>query len=93
MALDSYILTPSIELAYARSVGDRTSEVESYFVGNPNAPWLMRGADESRNSFRTSANLKINNIYTPFAFNLGYARDTRSNYSDDQIYLTIRYNF
>ncbi|MFV0626443.1 MAG: hypothetical protein ACK5N8_08995, partial [Alphaproteobacteria bacterium] len=83
----------SLELAYSRSLGDRSSEVNSYFVGSPESPWVMRGANESRDSLRSSLNLKVNNIYIPFAFNFGYARDTRSDYSDDQLYLTIRYNF
>ncbi|MDD4557017.1 MAG: autotransporter outer membrane beta-barrel domain-containing protein [Alphaproteobacteria bacterium] len=93
MVLDSFILTPAIELAYARSLGDTSSKVESYFVGSPESPWVMKGTAAGRDSIRSSLNLKINNIYTPIALNFGYARDTKSDYSDDQFYLTIRYNF
>ncbi|MFV0626727.1 MAG: autotransporter domain-containing protein [Alphaproteobacteria bacterium] len=89
----SYIITPAIELAYSRSMGDVSSKVESYFVGTPETPWVMRGESDNRSSFRSSLNLKINNVNSRFAFNLGYGRDTRSNYKDDQVYLTVRYNF
>ncbi|MFV0627097.1 MAG: hypothetical protein ACK5N8_09185, partial [Alphaproteobacteria bacterium] len=80
-------------LAYARNVGDSNVSVNSYFVGSPESPWTANGAPDSRDSIRSKLNLKINNVYIPLAFNFGYARDTRRNYSDDQLYLTIRYNF
>ncbi|MDD4555782.1 MAG: autotransporter domain-containing protein [Alphaproteobacteria bacterium] len=93
MVFDTFILSPAIELAYARNVGDRNVSVNSYFVGSPESPWAVSGTPDSRDSIRGKMNLKINNIYTPFALNFGYARDSRSGYSDDQLYLTIRYNF
>ncbi|MFV0626480.1 MAG: autotransporter domain-containing protein [Alphaproteobacteria bacterium] len=88
-----YLFTPAVEVAYSRSLGDVNSKIGAHFVSNPESPWVLKGVDESRNSLRSSLNLKINNLNTPIAFNLGYGRDTRSNYSDDQFYLTIRYNF
>ncbi|MDD4555835.1 MAG: autotransporter outer membrane beta-barrel domain-containing protein [Alphaproteobacteria bacterium] len=93
MVFDTYIITPAMELAYSRNVGDTASEVRASFVGNPNSPWTFRGDATKRDSVRGSFNFKINNILTPIAFNFGYARDANSSYHDDQVYLTIRYNF
>ncbi|MFV0625745.1 MAG: autotransporter domain-containing protein [Alphaproteobacteria bacterium] len=90
---DAYIITPAIEVAYARSVGDNASRGTAYFVGNAGTPWTFKSDATSRDSLRTNFNLKINNYYVPVAFNFGYARDSSSGYSDDQVYLTMRYNF
>ncbi|MFV0627171.1 MAG: autotransporter outer membrane beta-barrel domain-containing protein [Alphaproteobacteria bacterium] len=90
---NNFIFTPALELAYARNVGDRNVSINSYFVGASESSWAVVGNPDDRDSIRSKINMKINNLSIPFAFNVGYARDTRANYSDDQLYLTVRYNF
>ncbi|MFV0626550.1 MAG: autotransporter domain-containing protein [Alphaproteobacteria bacterium] len=90
---EDYIITPAVEIAYARNIGETGSNTRAYFVSNAGTSWKVNGTAEGRDSIRSNFNLKINNLSTPFAFNLGYARDTRTDYKDDQFYLTVRYNF
>ena len=63
------------------------------FVNNPVDRWTVSGHSASRDSYRGNLNLKFNHDTQPFAFNLGYGIDYRSDYRDQQIYATIRYDF
>lgn len=89
----NYIITPMLDVAYAHNFGDTGSSTRANFVGNASDVWKVSSSSEKRDSFRGNANIKINNLDLPFALNLGYSADYRSDYTDQQVYGTIRYDF
>ena len=90
---DNYMITPQMDIAYARNFGDTGASTTVNFIGNPTDHWSITNGAYKRNSYRGNLNLKINSQKIPFALNLGYAIDYRSDYANQQIYGTIRYDF
>lgn len=88
-----YIYTPSIDVAYARNIGDTGTSTYASFIGGSGAKWKIAASSDKRDSLRGTFNFKINSDELPFALNLGYAIDYRSDYSDNQLYATFRWDF
>lgn len=89
----NYIFTPMIDVAYAHNFGDKGSSNKAYFVGNAGDSWKVLGSSEKRDSMRGNLNFKINNLTLPFSVNVGYGADYRTDYTDQQVYGTFRYDF
>ena len=90
---EEHLFTPSFDIAYARNIGDTGTNADINFVSTPSSKWNISSGSDQRDSLRANLNFKINSLNQPFALNFGYSLDYRSDYSDNQIYGTIRFDF
>jgi hypothetical protein len=90
---ENHIFTPSVDVAYARNIGDTSATTTSSFVGNRMSPWKVSSSSDKRDTLRGNINLKINSGDLPFALNIGYSIDYRSDYYNQQFYGTMRWDF
>lgn len=89
----NYMITPAIDVAYARNFGDDSASTTAYFLGNAGNGWKVSTSSDKRDSLRGNINLKINSYVFPFALNIGYGVDYRTDYTDQQFYGTLRWDF
>jgi hypothetical protein len=90
---NSMWLTPQIDIAYARNVGDRDVQTTANFVNSTGGSWRVYGLSENPNTIRGTLNLKVNLKGAPIALNFGMGMDFRPDYLDTQYYITFRYDF
>lgn len=91
--MEDFILTPTADIAYAYNFGNTNIRTNAAFMGNRNDIWQVASDSDSRHSVRGLLAMKVNHQNLPFALNVGYAIDWRSDYKDQQIYATIRWDF
>lgn len=92
MEINRFLFTPMVDLAYSHNFGDTDASTNAHFVGGTER-WRVVSSSEKRDSFRGALNLKVNSLDYPVALNLGYAIDYRTDYTDQQIYATVRCDF
>lgn len=91
--IDDFILTPTADVAYAYNFGNTNIKTNAAFIGNRADVWHVASDADSRHSLRASAAFKVNHQQMPLALNIGYAVDWRSDYLDQQVYGTVRWDF
>lgn len=89
----NFVATPAADIAYAHNFGDSNIKTTAAFIANPGERWQVSSNSDKRSSFRGTASLKFNLKEKPLAFHVGYAMDYRSDYTDQQLFLTLRYDF
>lgn len=89
----NFVATPAADIAYAHNFGDSNIKTTAAFIANPGERWQVSSNSDKRSSFRGTASLKFNLKEKPLAFHVGYAMDYRSDYTDQQLFLTMRYDF
>lgn len=88
---EQFYFTPTASVAYARNFGDTAVKTTASFIG-ANGVWKVASPSEKRDSLRASASIKFNSKEYPLAFHVGYALDYRSDYEDQQLFLTLRWD-
>lgn len=88
-----WLVTPKLDVAYARSFGDTTLKTRAAFTTNLNDDWTVFSESEAKDTLRAEFNLKLNFLGHHRSFNMGYAIDYRSDYMDSQFYFTFRTDF
>lgn len=91
--LDQFIITPAADVAYAHNFGDTSIHTFASVIGGAGGNWRVASDTDNRDSLRGTAALKINHLTQPWALNIGYAIDYRSDYKDQQIFGTLRWDF
>ncbi len=81
-------ITPSLDLAYARSVLDNAPMTTACFLANPADPWTAVGSRMGRDAFRMSLALDAK-FRRNWDFNLSYDLETRTNYTSQQLAANI----
>lgn len=90
---NGYMLIPSIDAAWTRTMGDpTTSGGDAYFIKNPSAAWHIPFMGDSRNSVRlaTSLDARFGNNVTA---GLSYELEWRNQFWKNQLNLTASVDF
>lgn len=93
ICMDDFILTPTADIAYAYNFGNTNIRTNAAFIGNRGDVWQVASDSDSRHSVRALLAFKVNHQYMPLALNIGYGIDWRSDYLDQQVYATVRWDF
>lgn len=88
---EQFLVTPTASIAYARNFGDTGIKTNAAFIG-ASGVWQAASPSEKRDSLRAVASIKLNAKEYPLAFHAGYALDYRSDYEDQQLFLTLRWD-
>lgn len=77
-------MTPTVDLAYVRSVGDSAPDVRGNFLASPDYSWRVNGTKMGRDAFRMNVGLTAGFLKN-WSLNCQYGLEARHNHASQQV--------